>query len=171
MYTIYHHVLLCLPAIHGAFTIIGLNERNIVCRISLSVNEEVTLVYHSWWPSSLSNDEIEPHSIEAAISSAQDSLREQGGSSRRLSISESEAARMTASYLRQKDVSSVIRICPIYLDTVSRDVLELRACNHQFHSECITNWFVKGRIVCPCFRLDEYPLLTEAVQTSLMQES
>lgn len=158
-------------AIHGAVTIIGLSERKIVCRVRLSVNEEVTLVYHSWWPSSLSNDEIEPLAIEAAISSAEDWLRDQGSSSRKLSLSESEAARITASYLCQKEATGVMRVCPICLDAVSCDVLELRACNHQFHSECITKWFVKGRIVCPCCRLDQFPLLPDAVQASLMQES
>jgi hypothetical protein len=44
--------------------------------------------------------------------------------------------------------------CVICLETIETDSYDLKPCLHEFHADCIMNWFRNWNSQCPCCRND-----------------
>lgn len=123
-----------------------------LCRIRLSVNQDITLIYNSWWPRGLSNDEIKSFAIDAAMESAhtwyQGHEKEQ-----RLCLSEHEAFELTIHHLSEFSEIDEPSTCPICLDMIEGGAARLKLCHHDYHEDCLVRWFHRsGKVICPYCR-------------------
>jgi hypothetical protein len=142
-----------------------------LCRIRLSVNQDITLIYRSWWPRSLSTDEIKSFAIDAALESAE-SWYLSHQENPRLAISEHEAFYLTIQYLSQFKEIEEPTTCPICLDTIEGGSTRMTICNHDYHEECLVGWFHRsGRLICPYCREDHNGCIPETVHQKFLEKS
>lgn len=127
--------------------------RPIVCSVRLSINEEVTLVYRSWWPRGLSLDEIRRFSVESATDSARAWYASCENRPKKC-LSMDEAACLTTEYLTTFTEPLVDETCPICLDPILEGSRSLKVCSHRYCLPCIARWFARGRFSCPYCRSD-----------------
>lgn len=146
--------LSCAILVH-ALTVSYFNRyKPTLCRIRLSVNQEITLIYNSWWPRGLSNDEIKSFAADAAMESAhtwyQGHEKEQ-----RLCLTEVEAFDLTIHHLSEFSEIDEPTTCPICLELIEGGSAKLKLCHHDYHEDCLVKWFHRsGKVICPYCRED-----------------
>ena len=140
--------------LHGVSTLFMSFYRPVVCSVRLSVNEEVTLVYRSWWPRGLTVDEIKLYAVESATESARLWYTTNDKASPKLFLSTDEAVLWTEEYLTGETINNSNDSCPICLERFTGDSRTLKVCHHRYCLDCISTWFARGRLFCPYCRSD-----------------
>ena len=141
--------------LHGFATICMTIYHPTVCNVRLLINQEVTLIYRSWWPRNLAPDEVRRLAEDAAVQSAQSWYETSEASSPRMVISAEEARHLTSQYLANEDSSDPDNPCCICLEKFQSSATTLKVCSHRYHADCIANWFAKGKLSCPYCRSDQ----------------
>jgi len=162
----------CMGFLLHAVMAIYLNKyKPTLCRIRLSVNHEVTLIYRSWWPRTLSTDEIKCFAVDAAMESAQSWYRSHQETPK-FSITEQEAFSLTIQYLAEfKEVDEPIT-CPICLETIEGGASEMRICKHTYHEDCLVGWFHRsGKFICPYCREDHNICIPDSVHQKFLEKT
>ena len=169
-------LLICL-VVSSTFTVhavAGLGVSSpIICRIRLIINDDVTLIYKSWWPGDLSYNQVKTHAIDSAISSAETWYRSRGLYPKRMTFAASDALKLTGDYLTVKaNPDTVENTCAICLDSPEaghyRSFIQ---CCHTFHETCISEWFARGRLICPSCRGSVYELIPQSVFEAMAKKS
>ena len=140
--------------LHGLASLFMTFYRPIVCSVRLSINEEITLVYRSWWPRGLPMDEIQQNAIESATDSARAWYLTNENNPPKLFLSADEAVSLTEEYLTTMTVENKNESCPICLERFVETSRTLKVCNHRYCLDCISQWFARGRLFCPYCRSD-----------------
>ena len=160
--------------IHAVMTFHMNNYRRTVCNVRISVNQEVTLVYRSWWPHSLSVDTVQASAVSAAIEAADTWYQAHRETPLKLVISHDEAFHLTLQYLgkwHDNNEGGSSSSCPICLDPMKGTSTELVKCHHRFHEDCIVEWFARGKLACPSCRTDHVSCLPAKIQERYMGHS
>jgi hypothetical protein len=142
-----------------------------LCRIRLSINCDIMLMYNSWWPRGLSSDEIECFAMDAAMESAlvwyAAHEKEQ-----RLSLSENDAFHLTVQHLSDFSEVEDPVTCPICLDVIEGGAICLKLCRHDFHEDCLVRWFQKsGKILCPYCRKNHNEIIPDKLVRDYKEKS
>jgi hypothetical protein len=146
--------------LNASATLILSLYRPIVCIVKLTINDEVTLVYRSWWPRGLTWDDINRYSIETAIESASEWHQAHDRRTSRVHLDYDELVTITEQYLTVPSHPVRHECCPICFEPiVDASAPMLKVCNHRYCLRCISEWFSRGRISCPSCRSDHSNLI------------
>jgi hypothetical protein len=141
--------------LHGLASLFTTLYHPVVCTIRLQVNEEVTLVYRSWWPRGMPPDEIKCYAVESATESALIWYSSSHKGYPKLDLSTDQARSWTEDFLTFPNENLPNECCPICLERFSSSSRTLKVCNHRYCLDCISEWFARGRLCCPYCRLDQ----------------
>lgn len=140
--------------LHGMASVCMSLASPTVCNVRLQINQELTLVYRSWWPRGLCPSDVRRLAEEAAIRSAQSWYETTEGSHPRLLLSADDARALISAYISVEEPCSANGQCCICLDQLDSAPSTLKVCSHRYHRDCIATWFTKGRLSCPYCRSD-----------------
>lgn len=142
-----------------------------LCRIRLSINHDTTLIYNSWWPRGLSNDEIKSFAVDSAMESAFSWYRS-NEKEQKISLSENDAFNLTIQHLSVFSELEDPISCPICLDVIEGGAVRLKLCRHDYHEDCLVQWFHRsGKVYCPYCRQNQSEIIPPALVSILMEKS
>ena len=142
-----------------------------MCRIRLSINCDITLMYNSWWPRGLSSDEIKSFAMDAALESAY-SWYLAHEKEQRLALSENDAFHLTVQHLSEFSEVEEPVTCPICLEVIEGGAICLKLCHHNFDEDCLVRLFQKsGKILCPYCRKNHNEIIPENLVRDYKEKS
>lgn len=149
-----------------------------VCVVQVTVDAQTVLTVRSWWPGSLSSDDVAQNGARIGIRHAEQWVAENRSTCAELQITPQHARHVIHTYLT-KPIQEPASQCAVCLESleehhccldsaiagaVNAEVVCLASCGHQFHADCLTDWFSRSsRLQCPLCRCDHAHLVPSLV--------
>jgi len=137
-----------------------------ICSAEVTIDSETVLTVRSWWPLSMSQEDVRKHGKRVAITSARRWLADnrQSETCSKIRFSDDAALALCRSHVTTP-VSAVSPCsladgaCSVCLEELGcckdDNCVKMRHCGHLFHDSCLATWFVQSsRLQCPMCRAD-----------------
>lgn len=144
-----------------------------ICSVEVCINNETVLTVRSWWPTRMSQGDVERHGVRVAMSSARRWIADNsqpGGKMTKIRFTPEAASDICKEFLC--DVCECHQECHGQCSVCLEDLeaghgcLRMKKCGHAFHEDCLSTWVAQsGRLACLLCRADHFDLVPQATIT------